>query len=324
MPGTFWYHPHFHGSTFTQTSDAFGMLIIEDPEDYLPKEYADMPEIDMVLSEHYLPFLQSSSKASGDLLGNWTEGEGFTVTNATTADMNLRFVNKQYKPLVTMEENKWYRWRMVHASSFGATYLDLPSGCEFQLLAKDGIYLQDFPRAVPKILLVPGQRADVAVRCSASAVGSQPVKSIWWRGNFDADRADRQDLMELSVVRPSLPHPRKPLTRGTIARRPCYQVDLRDEEVQKDNTFNVDFRLTNGTGFINDVSWHNTTTYFKHSTLGTVQEVGKSILFLESYSSWKSSSFLFPRLQCCFYISCPHFRKPPLSSTCQPNANPID
>lgn len=167
MPGTFWYHPHFHGSTFTQTAaGAFGMIIIEDPEDYLPQQYEDMPEIEMLFSEHILAFLQSSATTSGDNLGNWTEGEGLTVTNATTTitDM-LRLVNKQYKPLVTMEQNRWYRWRMVQASAFSSQFIDPPAGCEFQLLAKDGIYLNDFPRSVPKILLNPGQRAGEYTSC---------------------------------------------------------------------------------------------------------------------------------------------------------------
>ena len=35
-----------------------------------------------------------------------------------------------------------------------------------QLLAKDGIYLHEAPRHVDEIILSPGNRADVAVRCA--------------------------------------------------------------------------------------------------------------------------------------------------------------
>jgi FtsP/CotA-like multicopper oxidase with cupredoxin domain len=125
MGGTFWYHPHFHGSTFLQTvAGAHGFLIIEDPVDSgLPQDYLNMPEVEMVLSEHPLPLLQSFSRNSGCLTSNWTEGEGFTTTNATTTETNLHFVNLQYIPLVQMVENKWYRWRMVQSTGQGSAYV---------------------------------------------------------------------------------------------------------------------------------------------------------------------------------------------------------
>ena len=38
--------------------------------------------------------------------------------------------------------------------------------CEMFLLAKDGIYIRDFPRAISKARIPGGGRADVMVRCS--------------------------------------------------------------------------------------------------------------------------------------------------------------
>ena len=49
-----------------------------------------------------------------------------------------------------------------------------PSACEMKLLAKDGIYLNDAPRNITMVLLSPGNRADVAVRCHS--VGEKIVK----------------------------------------------------------------------------------------------------------------------------------------------------
>jgi FtsP/CotA-like multicopper oxidase with cupredoxin domain len=125
MGGTFWYHPHFHGSTALQTvAGAHGMLIIEDPvASGLPEVYSEMPEIEMVFSEHPIGFLRFWSRNSGCLTSNWTEGQGFTSTNATTTETNLKFVNLQYIPVVQMEENKWYRWRMVQATGYGSAYV---------------------------------------------------------------------------------------------------------------------------------------------------------------------------------------------------------
>jgi FtsP/CotA-like multicopper oxidase with cupredoxin domain len=124
MGGTFWYHPHFQGSSLGSTAiqtvtGARGMLIIEDTTDSgLPEDYLDMPEVEMILSVHPLEYLPFWSGMRGSLISNWTEGNGFTITNATTtAGGNLRFVNLQYIPVVQMEKNKWYRWRMVQATS---------------------------------------------------------------------------------------------------------------------------------------------------------------------------------------------------------------
>lgn len=41
------------------------------------------------------------------------------------------------------------------------------AGCEFQLLAKDGVFITDYPRAITGAIPVPpGGRADFMVRCS--------------------------------------------------------------------------------------------------------------------------------------------------------------
>jgi hypothetical protein len=37
--------------------------------------------------------------------------------------------------------------------------------CDFELIAKDGVYLPEIPRAIPAILLWPCSRTDVAISC---------------------------------------------------------------------------------------------------------------------------------------------------------------
>ena len=43
--------------------------------------------------------------------------------------------------------------------------LTLP-GCNLQLVAKDGVYLQTAPRRISAVYLSPGSRADVVVTCA--------------------------------------------------------------------------------------------------------------------------------------------------------------
>ena len=54
---------------------------------------------------------------------------------------------------------------MVLASISEGIIFRVPDGCDLELLAKDGIYLDDAPRSVDAIFLQPGSRADVAIRC---------------------------------------------------------------------------------------------------------------------------------------------------------------
>ena len=50
MPGTFWIHPHYHGSTTIQVSGgAAATLIVDDPEGYLSDQVANATEYRKVL-----------------------------------------------------------------------------------------------------------------------------------------------------------------------------------------------------------------------------------------------------------------------------------
>lgn len=168
MPGTHWYHPHFHGSTALQTAQgAAGMLIIDEQEDYeMPDIIKDMPEIQMIFQHIDLPRLNRAAEISQSLLTTWTEGDNFHITNTTTDRTDLLLVNMQYMPVVTMEAKKWYRWRTVMSSAVESLVLrGSDDNCQLQLLAKDGIFLTDAPREVRTIFMTPGNRADIAVYC---------------------------------------------------------------------------------------------------------------------------------------------------------------
>ena len=50
MPGSFWYHPHFHGATAIQAgSCAASMLIVDDPPGYLPPEIEGLEDIPLIM-----------------------------------------------------------------------------------------------------------------------------------------------------------------------------------------------------------------------------------------------------------------------------------
>ena len=78
-----------------------------------------------------------------------------------------------WQPVVPLVAGEWSRWRMLHSGSaadslelalVGADGAPAP-GCEILLLAKDGVFMPQVPRATPSVYLTPANRADVLVRC---------------------------------------------------------------------------------------------------------------------------------------------------------------
>jgi hypothetical protein len=110
-----------------------------------------------------------------------------------------------------------------------------------KLIAKDGIYLEDAPRAVPKILLASGNRADVLVGCKCTQgpnCSATFASNVWTPASmasvglgFDAayKRTYKGPIFSLKVRTPSLAAAGSlpellPLKLGF--ERPCYVADL--------------------------------------------------------------------------------------------------
>jgi len=157
MPGTHWQHPHVHGSTSLQVGGgAFQAIIVEDPDGFLPDQIANAREV--LFLAHYWHRME---------LENVVSQSGDTVFSTTMSGMDRQTfrefvtVNGQYQPAIYIDANEWVRLRVVWAN-FREGDLDLGiTGCEMNLLAKDGIYIRDFPRSITDAQVVPGGRADI-------------------------------------------------------------------------------------------------------------------------------------------------------------------
>jgi len=302
MPGTMWYHTHWHGATAHQTGQgAAGLLIMEDPEDYpIPnylKKMTKTREIEMVLThlnlikdpEGHGNNMTEAAEISGSRLTNWTiNGINMDITDATK-ETNMILVNMQYIPHVTMKAGTWYRWRMLMASVQERLAMALVGkdgvSCTVQLLAKDGIYLTDAPRDVSDIILSAGNRADVAVRCEG--VGEALVKNTGQDfGTTKYDFNTQPIIMRLNIVKRKGEKDRTSHTELNVP-RPCYLVDLTSAEKPELNPEPLEIEFTfNGTSphlkpkslpSINGWSWVDQQTPLPDSPstikLGTVQEV---------------------------------------------------
>ena len=95
------------------------------------------------------------------------------------ASVEWTLVNGAIRPIIDLDEDVFKLLRFVYVSI--KRYVNLiitddpyslrqTDKCEFQLIAKDGIYLNYAPREVKSIIMASGNRADVMVRCSEPGI----------------------------------------------------------------------------------------------------------------------------------------------------------
>jgi len=163
MGGTHWMHPHVHGSSTLQVAGgaAAALIVTDDNEENdLPTEVTDADEVVLVIQDMNPEEIAEVSQASGD---------GMTSVSSSLSEERWFIVNGQFQPDYAMTTNTWYRFRIIHAGFEDETTGLTITGCEMQLLAKDGIYISDFPRAVNSLPIPSGGRADVMVRCATAS-----------------------------------------------------------------------------------------------------------------------------------------------------------
>ncbi|MEH0577846.1 MULTISPECIES: multicopper oxidase family protein [Streptomyces] len=145
--GTFWYHPHHHGSTATQLlSGMSGVIIVEGDIDQVP-EIAAAKDVVVCISE-----LKVSAGRVPDL-----------TSQATCDDTPSTFlVNGALNPVLTIAPGEVQRWRVVNAGPVSAHFLSL-SGHEMHQIACDGITFMN-PVTTTGLTLPMGGRTDLLIR----------------------------------------------------------------------------------------------------------------------------------------------------------------
>lgn len=155
--GTYWYHPHMHGSVATQVAKGlFGAVRVRAAADPVPAAFGD--EI-AVLSDPRIG-------ADGRVLG-----PSGTMEMAMGVEGNA-LVNGRVAPRLTLRPGEARRVRFLNASS--ARYYRLQLGDRpLTLLGTDGGLLE---RSVglAEVLLAPGERAEVLLRAPEQA-GAAPL-----------------------------------------------------------------------------------------------------------------------------------------------------
>jgi len=181
--GTYWYHPHKHGSTSSQVGGGMaGALIVEGPfDDWLRSYYGNyLREKVMVIQQiHNFNF-------------NTTLEVGLTQIISTA----LPLINGQLVPKITMNPGEVQRWRMIGATIEADAQLEIDfnglskagNSLQVRQIEMDGVqfspnnyYCQPLLDATPcdgqlqdpRFQLSPGNRGDFLVRADPAQAGHE-------------------------------------------------------------------------------------------------------------------------------------------------------
>ncbi|MGW4382918.1 multicopper oxidase family protein [Kitasatospora sp. NPDC004531] len=216
--GTYWYHPHVHGSTAEQIAGGMaGVIVVEGDVDEVPEIKA---AADVVVCINELKV--EDGRVPAFTSGGWVEGVPSVFT-----------VNGTVNPTIGLRRGEVQRWRLVAATAFTALHLQLV-GDQGELamhqIAQDGIGFSA-PVARPLLHLAMGNRADVLV------LGGAP-------GRYEL-RADgvAGALLTVEVAEESVEPPMR-LPVSLPAGKPF--LDEREVVAEREVVFHVDPQVFDG------------------------------------------------------------------------------
>ena len=173
-PGTYWYHPHYHGNTHHQVALGLaGMMVVDGMADLVP-ELADYPTKIMAIQS-------TQFDTTGTVLPTGMQYDPLTL------------INGQWQPVIRMQPGEVQRWLIGNLTS-GIVYNVALASHAFHQIASDGCAF-DTPQLFNSLVLGPGERADVLVR-AFEVPGTYALRSLLWGEGFQAT----EDLLLGTVV----------------------------------------------------------------------------------------------------------------------------
>lgn len=146
--GTFWYHPHQHGSSSMQSLGGMGgALIIAGGLDELPEIAAARDLVFLINELNIDPATGKTPDFTGDV---------FLQAN------RILTVNGQVRPKLSIFSGEVVRLRVINASARSTIPLSI-EGHDIHLLALDGITLRTRRTTSQPVVLAPANRADILI-----------------------------------------------------------------------------------------------------------------------------------------------------------------
>jgi FtsP/CotA-like multicopper oxidase with cupredoxin domain len=173
--GTFWYHPHVHGSTAVQVGSGMaGALIVEDDPAILPKSLAQAsgPEHEKIMVFQSILYDQSGEVKNiesffpAPTIPTAANCKEHQAEGTWECSRRMTTINRQIIPVITMRPGEVQRWRMIDAGFRESIELQLDDHTLHEI-ALDGIYTGQIDDWSPDTLpldLEPGYRSDVLVQ----------------------------------------------------------------------------------------------------------------------------------------------------------------
>jgi suppressor of ftsI len=160
--GFFWYHPHLHHRATVQVFGGLaGAIVVEGDIDALPG-VAGIPE--------QLLILHATQLYPDGSVVNFLD----TPPGPNMQKTNLRMVNGQLNPTMTMRPGETQRWRILNATVNLTFFLQL-DGHQLHQIAKDGNTLNE-TWTRDQIVLSPGERVEVLIQ--AGTAGSYELRTL--------------------------------------------------------------------------------------------------------------------------------------------------
>lgn len=181
VAGTFWYHPHKHGSVERQVSNGMsGAIIIEGGMDKMPEIKAARERL-MVIQQ-----IQPDPDPAKALMIR-------SVKEIAGAPNKKTTINALLAPTLRMAPGAVERWRLVAANYHDLLHIEvrrIGSGETIPLhpIAYDGIPVREV-RSTSRVRLAPGNRIDVLVQPLEK--GEYEIYKIGDGGQFDTQPEDQ-------------------------------------------------------------------------------------------------------------------------------------
>jgi FtsP/CotA-like multicopper oxidase with cupredoxin domain len=202
-PGTFWYHPHVHGSTGVQVASGMeGAIIVEDDDKNTPQSIVKANANEKIFMLQTIPY-DDNGKVND-----------FLALGDDRAFVRNRYllVNGQVAPVIKMRPGEIQRWRFID-SSFNRTFQLTLEQHNLHEIAVDGNYLSQvdtwvnnweqkdycctgdwdqektFKLKRQAVELIPGSRSDVLVRADQKPGRYKLTADTYISGRLDPSTA---------------------------------------------------------------------------------------------------------------------------------------
>lgn len=205
--GTYWYHPHKHGSTALQVGSGMGgFLIVSDPEND-PHDIRAVPEIAAareVLLMFQEIFVRDRPDGGGELNEFPVSVAHYFYDNAIRQEQTVNGVacnemqldGSMVFPEIRMRPGEVQHWRMCHGGIFNNWPLEI-EGHEMHIVAYDGMTLEEV-ETVKSFVFVSGQRRDILVKASMTP-GTYAVKRRRYKQSVEVNSWQEQVLFNIVV-----------------------------------------------------------------------------------------------------------------------------